>query len=395
MVAQKTKSRPTDALEFWGDVFPAISDLPVLGPTEESVLSHHRSVIKMAKTFKDESMPVLAILNILSLAHASARDPQSAKVHVFYFNPYQQLYGDHLNTQCKPNIICCLRERHEAERYLDHLTSAGDLEPLGKGRPYWQEVTAVGSFDGPFNSDPRMTRYLDPMLRYRPDLSTAYGILAVKDNFTVYKLEPYTLQHLEESSWDSIEALQQFVAAIYYASEMRNSTLEFVPQGQGLWSMTLEEKTFYMYPFYVGRLPGKGTWVAAGYRSDDGSRSSQPLIFKLSWGVGNHGRLEGAMYDLAHRDGWIPGLARPVLWSSPGISMRHRSKRDKITILHRHCIVLESAGSPLSGCDTVLDILKCMYDLLEGENKSLWSSLTKRSFGTSKPLRKRRPSSRH
>jgi hypothetical protein len=394
MVAQKTKSDPKDALEFWGDALPAISDLPALEPTDERALRHHQSAINMARTYEDASIPMLAILNILSLAHASTRDPQSAKVHVFYFNPYQLLYGDHLDKQCRPNIICCPRERHEAEGYLEHLTSAGDVEPLGNHRPYWQEITSVGSFDGAFDSDPRMTECLDPMLRYRPDLSIAYGILAVKDSFTIFKLEPYRLQHLQESSWDSIEGLQQFVAAIYYASDNRNSTLNFVPRGRGLWRMELEEKILYMYPFYASHSPGKGTWVAAGYRSDDGSRCSQPLIFKLSWGVEDHGRLEGDMYDLAHRDGWISGLARPLLWSSPGISIQHRSKGGKVIILQRHCVILERAGSPLSKCDTVLDILKCMYDLLEGNDKSHSIDLgTKSSCSTSKPLRERCSSS--
>jgi hypothetical protein len=239
-----------------------------------------------------------------------------------------------------------------------------------------------------------MMKYLDPMLRYRPDLSMAYGILAVKENFTIFKLDAFGLHHLEESSWDSTIGLQQFVAAVYYASETRNSTLDFVPRSGGLWRMKVEENTFHMYPFYAGCL--RRTWVAAGYRSDDGSRRSQPLIFKLSWGIRINGRLEGEMYDWAHRDGWIPGLARPVMWSNPGISIQHHSNGGKVTILERHCVVLESIGSPLSGCNTVLDILKCMYDLLEGENDSL-CSVSHAHFicSASSSQRKRYSSSRH
>jgi hypothetical protein len=242
-------------------------------------------------------------------------------------------------------------------------------------QPYWQEITSVGSVEGSFveglfGANSGMAAYLDTMLRYRPDLSTAYGIFALQSGFTIFRLDAFALRYLDKSTWDSTADLQQFVADIYCASNNRNSTLDFLPQGRGLWKMRLEQKTFYMYPFYVGHLPGRGTWVAAGYQDNSHvTRPSQPpLIFKLSWANIDKNQLEGELYDIAHRDAWIPGLARPLLWSNPGIQIHQESKLGQIDVLGRHCVVLESLGSPLSRCDTVLDILKSMYDLLEGKD---------------------------
>jgi len=134
--------------------------------------------------------------------------------------------------------------------------------------------------------------------------------------------------------------------------------------------MQLEQKTFYMYPFYAGHFPGRGTWVAAGYQDDsyDARPSQLPLIIKLSWANRAKNQLEGELYDLAHRDGWIPGLAQPLLWRNPGIQIYQEFNIGPINVLERHCVVLESSGGPLSRCGTVLDILKSMYDLLEGNN---------------------------
>jgi hypothetical protein len=205
------------------------------------------------------------------------------------------------------------------------------------------------------------------MLRYRPDLSAAYGILARKSGFTTFKLDAFGLQRLEKLTWDFTTDLQQFVADVYRASDNRNSTLDFVPQGRGLWRMQLEQKTFYMYPFYAGHFPGRGTWVAAGYQN--GKPSQLPLIIKLSWTNRAKNQLEGELYDLAHQDGWIPGLARPLLWSNPGIEIHQKSNIGPINVLERHCVVLESSGGPLSQCGSVLDVLKTMYDLLEGKNR--------------------------
>jgi len=110
--------------------------------------------------------------------------------------------------------------------------------------------------------------------------------------------------------------------------------------------------------------------VAAGYRSeDDISRLplSPPLVFKIGWVDPNQNQVEGELYDLAHRDGWIPGLARPLLWSRPGIQIHRWSRCRETRVLERHCTVLASSGRSLSQCSSVIDILKVIYDLVEGE----------------------------
>jgi hypothetical protein len=150
---------------FWRE---AASAIPHLNATEERALVHQRRVIKMANGSCDASASILTILNILSLAHASAQHPQPTRIHVFYLNPHQLLFGEHLDKQYIPHIICCLRERHEAERYRNQLTSVGDLEPLHISRSYWQEITSIGSVEGEFDTKSGMATYLDIILRCRP-----------------------------------------------------------------------------------------------------------------------------------------------------------------------------------------------------------------------------------
>ena len=70
-------------------------------------------------------------------------------------------------------------------------------------RPYWQDITSIGSVEGSFDTKSGMATYLAAMLRYRPDLSTAHGILAFRSGFTIFKLDAFGLQRLEKSIWDS------------------------------------------------------------------------------------------------------------------------------------------------------------------------------------------------
>jgi hypothetical protein len=132
-----------------------------------------------------------------------------------------------------------------------------------------------------------------------------------------------------------------------------------------------------MSPFYAGHFPGRGAWVAAGYQ--DGKPSQLPLIFKLSWTNRAKKQLEEESYDLAHRDGWIPGLTRPLLWSNPGIQIYQNptlvrptclsgiASYSRARVAHLADVVLSSTFS--NPCMTCLKV-KITYHTVKPTNPS-------------------------
>jgi hypothetical protein len=99
---------------FWREFLSPFSGIPCLNVTEERALANQQRAIKAANGICEASVSILAILNILSLAHASAQQPQPTDVHVFYLNPQQLLYGDHLNKEYTPFTVCENGKRRSA-----------------------------------------------------------------------------------------------------------------------------------------------------------------------------------------------------------------------------------------------------------------------------------------
>lgn len=156
-----------------------------------------------------------------------------------------------------------------------------------------------------------------------------------------------------------------------------------------------------MVPFYAAHAPGRMTWVAASFEQgnqsiyriakfywvDEATRWSEEQLYQRA-----HGRSEGKRC-------WLGGLAKIDSRRSSERQLRYMlPNEDENTSPRRRKLVgllLGSSGRPLNQLETDVDVLKCMYDLLESKKSiySIFIYLTHISFSVATNERERRPPS--
>jgi len=131
-----------------------------------------------------------------------------------------------------------------------------------------------------------------------------------------------------------------------------------------------------MVPFHAGHYPGRGTWVACAIEATKGTDlSSEPKVHiaKIYWADAGSRWNEGDLYQDAHGDVGIPGLARVEShWKTGQVVSGSRKPGGSITKREQVCVILGSTGRPLNECKDVNQILGCTFDLLESKSNSRW-----------------------
>ena len=342
-------------------------------------------------------IPIATILNTLSIAQARANanaqqcsDIAHFPTVVHFLNPGQRLFGDIHNTEIKSDIVITIRSYAYAQQYLEKLRGGGTIK-LDDSRPCYSSLVAAGEIEKQNDGSFHLLNYLDAVKRYRPDLDRVYGLFSCMDGFSVWQLNPcQVIKRALKSedkhglvSWNNpstISILQRFVLATY-AKPILSDTLALRPGSTDVWRLSHGNERWNLVPCYAAHGPGRMTWVAPAFK--DNAEGVQRIV-KLYWAdkeslhrevdlyARAHGQTPMLVQDLAQEGvthsptnpSWLGGLARvepdPEGWF-PARSIEGSVDRQLVGLL------LASSGKPLNYLKSDVDILKCMYDLLQSK----------------------------
>lgn len=382
----------------------------------ESEVDKQRQKLQKIRTEAQSYIPIAKILNVLCMAQTMAHVPEAFKdgklnaslgpgpdTLVCLLNPTPSLLGDTFDTKVQPDAIVILTDCETAGQYLEklELCSDDDKPPkLGDLRPAHVRVVAVVELkrdqEKRGNDEKgvgQLSNYLDTNKRYRPDLDCIYGLYGCKTGFAIYQLNPCQMTQLHCDSMDEetglipwrndkvFSILQTFISTIYALSMSNNHPLSLEPDTLQVWKFDPNSLTpsqnrketseiLRIVPFYAAHAPGRMTWVAASF---EGGNQSTHRIVKFYW-VDEEARWnEGELYQRAHgrsegKHCWLGGLARvDNYWDFNRRLQAVPPNEDENSSLRRKLVGLRlgSSGMPLSQLKTDVDVLKCMYDLLE------------------------------
>jgi hypothetical protein len=390
---------------FWGGVYLGSKLPPRLLPEDDEVLKkQYQELARVKREQLSEASsycPIAIILNVLSLAHYKAHPLPGDRVIVHILNPNQYLRGDVFDAKLKPDIVAHVSTLTYANEYLDQILTTGKTPKLGDCRPFWSQLSAVAELKVGANPKPQLLNYLRTTLRYRPDFSFVIGLASKFHGFMFYRLSavdcaanPPRPELPHPWTNESTPHLQKYIAAIYHAEEARYNDMTFGLGDTVTWTLVKESEKWEIFPFHGGRYPGRGTWIGAAVEVRDALQSATRII-KLYWADVGARWDEGPLYELAHGQGGIPGLATIVRhWKTgktasmsevaspeecestpvlpplhspepvPAVEEQESELQQSQQKRQQCCVMLGTRGKPLNNCKTVLHILMAMFDLL-------------------------------
>src|SRR5258706_553110 len=390
---------------FWSGVNRGSKPPPILSPEDNKILDkQYRNLTGAREKKLPEStsyLPIAIILNVLSLAHNTTHPLPFNLVIVHVLNPDQFLFGDEFDARLKPDIIAYISDLKYAQSYLTELLESGKYPKLGTFRPRWSQLSAVAELKVSANPGAQLLHYLQTTLRYRPDFSFVIGLASTLRGFTLYRLSavnatvnPPELQNPYPWTKKNTPHLQKYIAAIYHAEEARYNDMTFGLEERMIWTLVKEPTKWEIFPFHCGGYPGRGTWIGAAVEVGGAPQSAIRIANLYSANVRARWE-EGPLYERAHAQGVIPGLATAVQhWKTgkttlmsevaspeecestpvlpplhspepvPAVEEQESKLQRSQQIREQYCVMLGTHGKPLNNCETVLHILKAMFDLL-------------------------------
>ena len=147
---------------------------------------------------------------------------------------------------------------------------------------------------------------------------------------------------------------------------MRDETIKYVPGGGQMWNISVEGVQYRMHPFFASYPLGRVTRVGIAYPTTptEGGRLSDPVYIKIGYVDTNSRFREPALYTQAHSNGYIPGLCRLVAHELRPYFVQG----ERHGLRQKEVIVLGTGGEPLNKCESVRELLKVMYDVIESRS---------------------------
>ncbi|KAJ8701128.1 hypothetical protein PTI98_004085 [Pleurotus ostreatus] len=216
--------------------------------------------------------------------------------------------------------------------------------------------------DAPRQSVP----YLASANQARPDLVGMYGVAISPVGYAIQYSCPAGLHTSEEFPWSDLVPLVSYVYTLYvphpdFATRDPSVTLADTGDvlGPPAWNIRDGDK---VYENCVVRVVGdpwhRMTWVA--------KVGDTPITIKDSYRDVRSSFREGELYDILHKEGPAPGFLRvkkeyEVQWKRgcPITVTVDSTTRIKTRL------IMHTWGESLRKCPSLVDFLKCMYDILE------------------------------
>ncbi|KZV89227.1 hypothetical protein EXIGLDRAFT_771941 [Exidia glandulosa HHB12029] len=337
---------------------------------------------------------VTFLLNVISLVCIDLLFPQAGDDMdvVFYDSPHLHITrGDYLGMACKPDWVAFLyplaqlraavaaAKASAVARKPVLIKSAATaqgwprLVMVGEGKP----ANATGIDQGQF------LVYMSALKTYRPDLRTVHGLQLDDTQLrlaTINACSAVESGYMQRPKEDPFYQLSGWIAHVLLVhrsvSERDTSFTHLLPEDDIVrYDIALDDQISRVVPVYTSQPPGRMTWVGFEIGGDATVLNSVCTedcvgVVKVSYQDEKAVFSEGQMLDLAHANGWLPGVVRHTFW-----------KRDKeakvvnllepdedeggVRVRFKETIRLGSVGDPLSQCTTPLQMLKVAYDAIE------------------------------
>ncbi|EJD52442.1 hypothetical protein AURDEDRAFT_181043 [Auricularia subglabra TFB-10046 SS5] len=350
---------------------------------DKAVINAHKALLRTRKNNNLEKASYgssVRLLNCISAAYYKHL-LRTGDAVVFASRPDKPPPGDYLALLTKPDVcafrgpVTTLFVARKSANYRSAQPWSRLLQVAELKRLY--DAMAVGG---------QLKSYLTALMRYRPDLLTVYGFRLERGILRLAALSPGGMVESEDLNWTDLSAWIAHVVQVYETLKGSDPDIEHRPEQTGFfrWDIRKSGIGLVVTPFHVGRAPGRTTFACfeVGRLPPKGSGTDRKFLdamdiafgtdvtkgfWKLSWQRSTPRSTEAQLLTFLHRDGWVPGLVRHHLETSvragDDTAIFHPSGDGPgrvMDILH-----LGSVGQPLSQCETVGDMLDCMYDLIE------------------------------
>ena len=304
-----------------------------------------------------------ALLTSVSLDLPTA---DSGTVLIFASN-YSQELG---NLVVRPDLLAFLGDRDTAVSVASGATTSLDDMPPRQSIICPVEVSSDGT------GTAQIENYMSDVARYDPNSTIQYGIYASREGFVLFAIGLADFTHWENVEWDHPNCANKIYSCVEIIRESRTSSkqipptiprlisnfsLEFEHWRLFLYKAMASHTSFTLLPLSFGRLSRK-PFVAIAVASD-GERDKPDIvrIFKYSWYQEKH---RGRERNLLLKLRGVPGVVQiDESMCSDLIDV------DEWSGAVRSRLALKTIGYPLCSCESALEFLEAMYDLLEGGYK--------------------------
>lgn len=202
----------------------------------------------------------------------------------------------------------------------------------------------------------------------RPDLVGMYGLSISPVGYIIQYSCPAGIQTSEVFPWSDLVPLVSYVYTLYVPHPdfaTRDPSVTLADNGDTLgppaWNIRDGDK---VYENCVVKTVGdpwhRMTWVA--------KVGDTPITIKDSYRDVHGSFREGEIYDILHKEGPAPGFLRVKKEYEVQCARGHpiTVTVDRTTRIKTR-LIMHTYGQPISKCESLIDFLKCMYDILEGE----------------------------
>ncbi|KAL5522463.1 hypothetical protein ACEPAG_8479 [Sanghuangporus baumii] len=351
-----------------------ICSLPELedyrGPFQESFFQRLKAQLSQ--------IPSGGIDSVLTLASLVVSSIEDDEVLVFSKDTASRLCLSPRDFYDSPPVVGYFARRTTAEQMIssDHLdvNSSKDIHIPSPHLLVSVVVPKIG-----FDDIGRCTRYLLSLSSFRPASYAQHGLVVGEDDFTIVSVGIDDQRTSSEIPWNHpfvIQKLCSFVKLVrdeavrprHPATPKLTDVITMKTRTIGLYSAKLRGRQFRLFPI-LSRADGRKPFVALGVSEDD----QDVRVFKYSW------------YKTV--DCWQEHKLLQELQDAPGIVRLDDELSDASLETNaadscgldedsRVCglLVLRTIGYPLCACESVLEFLEAMYDLLEGKCFACFSS---------------------
>ncbi|GJJ08990.1 hypothetical protein Clacol_003211 [Clathrus columnatus] len=136
-----------------------------------------------------------------------------------------------------------------------------------------------------------------------------------------------------------------------------------------IWNVSLNGQTISVRPIPGGKGIGRRLWLGITHdMHDPQTNDTQPtFIIKDIWRHERRLHTENIILNKIHKKGFVPGVVYPI--SAGPIDVPTVSGSEGLRRKER--IITASTGLPLSACESVLEFLKTIFDLVETHEQVL------------------------
>ncbi|KAL5480755.1 hypothetical protein ACEPAI_9695 [Sanghuangporus weigelae] len=311
------------------------------------------------------SAPVETACALLTTASLMVTQAAEVEVLVFFENSSFRIRLDAQDSTDKPDLVAFFSPRRKAEQLVTGCGTRHTFIP-----PSHHDLVSVVVTRPWTDKNSHCQRYLLSLSSYNPTSFLQFGLVVDGDGFVFVALGLDNFRTWPKVTWDHPTAIRKLCTCMQV---IRKAALKDVlpvvpklaevvsagPWAVGMYTVRVGDELFRLLPIYSRAKEAK-PFVALGIAEE----KQDCRIFKYSWYSSEE---EWREFELLKRLSDVPAVVHlDERLSIDSIEMNESKVfEDDINVRTRRLLVLKTIGRPLCACESVLEFLEAMYDLLE------------------------------